>query len=271
MERESSDSNFEPPPSTSRRTTASSRVLSLSRSLRQDAPQSSPSRADSELSSSQLQCDTNSSSSSSGMAATARRLKVVRHGLSVVNSRRFASASVGRELSSNFPFLSQPASSARYALSSRLRSRVGAKQWKTIPCLLNTPSMTRVPTREQMDQLCRKGLGTLWFDKDVDQLPLPQYYGADEVHFVLTCLYPPLVNIKYELCRAGGPSHHTIVPLAVDDEGMIPSLERPFRPYFSVNLLKERIGRKGRLYIRPLTSINLNSLPTVSAEHVSTF
>ena len=111
-------------------------------------------------------------------------------------------------------------------------------------------------------------MGTLWFDKDVDQLHLPLYYDADEVHFVLTCLYPPLVDVPYELCRAGGPSHHMIVPLAIDDDEMIPSLDRPFRPYFSVDLLKERIGRKGRLYVRPLAMIDLNDLPTVSAEHV---
>lgn len=76
------------------------------------------------------------------------------------------------------------------------------------------------------------------------------------------------MDVKYGLCRAGGPSHYMTVPLAVDNDEMIPSLDRPFQPYFSVDLLKERIGRKGRLYVRPLTIINMNALPTVSAEHV---
>lgn len=267
MAAESSDSDFEPPPSVRRRT-ASSRILSLSRGLRQsNAESTSGSNTDSVGLGSHSGPGTSSSGGSS-ISVTARRLNhVVRHGLSVVNNRRFASASVGRELSSIFPFLSQPASSARYA-SGRSRARANPRKWKTTPCLLNSPSMTRVPTREQMDHLCRKGLGTLWFDKDVDQLHLPLHYDADELHFVLTCIYPSLVDVKYELCRAGGPSHHMIVPLAIDDDEMIPSLDRPFRPYFSVDLLKERIGRKGRLYVRPLTTINLNALPSVSAEHV---
>ena len=259
MAGESSDSDFEVPPPSIRRRTASSRVLSLSRSLR---PSNAESTESAELSSSASQSGTGTSSS--GMSATARRLnQVVRHGLSVVNSRRV----IGRELASNFPFLSQPANSARYASSGR--ARAGTRRWKTIPCLLSNPGMTRVPSRDQMDRLCRKGLGTLWFDKDVDQLEFPQHYGADEVHFMLICLYPPLANIKYEFCHAGGPSHHMIVPLAIDNDRMIPSLERPFQPYFSVDILKDRIGRKGRLYIRPLTVIDVNALPTVSAEHVS--
>ena len=175
-------------------------------------------------------------SASSGMAgitATARRLnQVVRHGLSVVNSRGFSSTSVGRELSNIFSFLSQPANNVRYLATGARRTHIGAaRRWKTTPCLLNSPSMTRVPTREQMGHLCR--------------------------------------NIKYELCHAGGPSHHMIVPLAIDDEEMVPSLERHFQPYFGVNVLKERIGRKECLYIRPLTPIDVNALPTVSTKHVS--
>ena len=64
-----------------------------------------------------------------------------------------------------------------------------------------------------------------------------------------------LVGQKYELCQAGGPSHHMIVPLAIDAEEMIPSLERPFWPYFAVDALKESIGKKDHLYIQPLGAI----------------
>ena len=78
-----------------------------------------------------------------------------------------------------------------------------------------------------MDRLCRKGLGTLWLDKD-DQLHLPQYYN--------------LVGQRYELCRAGGLSHHMIVPLAIEDDEMVPSLERPFWPHFTVNALNWKEG-----------------------------
>ena len=217
----SSDSNFELPPPRIRHQTVSSRVLYLSRSLYQSNVESESA----ELSSSASQSGTGMSSS--GMSATARRLnQVVRHGLSIVNSRRV----IGRELASNYmyPFLSQPANSARYASSGR--ARAGARRWKTIPCLLSNPGMTRVPSRDQMDRLRRKGLETLWFDKEVNQLEFPQHYGGDEIHFMLICLHPPLVKVKYEFCRAGGPSHHMIVSLTIDNDQMIPSLERPFRP-----------------------------------------
>ena len=60
-----------------------------------------------------------------------------------------------------------------------------------------------------------------------------------------------------------------IVTLVIDDEEMVPSAEQLFQPYFTVDCLKGRIGRKGRLYIRPLSIISLSSLPTVTAEHVS--
>ena len=266
----SDDSDFElPPPSARRRTTsASSRVLSLSRSLRQrDQSQvESPNMASSSESAS-----TTGSSGLPRMTTAARRLnQVVRHGLSVVNSRR--NAAVATELATSFPFLSQ--SSQRNRLSAltggqaRNSRSAATRRWKATPCLLNSPNLTRVPTRDQMDQLCRKGLGTLWFDKD-DQLQLPHYYNSEELHFVLLCLYPQLVGKKYELCRVGGPSHHLILPLPIDNPEMIPSRESPFRPYFTVDLLKERIGRKGRLYIRPLTPIELNSCPTITAEEVT--
>ena len=86
-----------------------------------------------------------------------------------------------------------------------------------------------------MDQLCRRGLGTLWFDKD-DQLQLPHHYNSDELYFVTTSLYSTLVGNKYELCRTGGPSHPLILPLPIDNPDRIPSRELPFRPYFTIDL-----------------------------------
>lgn len=256
MAAESSDSDFEPSPP-ARRRVASSRMLSLSQSLRQSS------------STTEGETSAGSGSHGSGMAPTARRLnEVVRHGLSIMNSRRHTS--VASELANRFPFLSQAASQSgiRFTASSKSRRAATVRKWKITPCLLNSPNSTRVPTRDQMDRLCRQGLGTLWFDKD-DQLLLSHHYNAEELHFFLTCLYPPLADKSYQLCRAGGPSHHMIVPLAIEEEEMVPSLERQFRPYFTVDMLKDKIGRKGRLYIRPLSAIDLNSLPTVSAEYVS--
>ena len=49
---------------------------------------------------------------------------------------------------------------------------------------------SRVPNRDQMDRLCRGGLGILWFDKD-DQLLLPLHYNAEELHFFsVACTHP---------------------------------------------------------------------------------
>ena len=93
-----------------------------------------------------------------------------------------------------------------------------------------------------MDRLCRKGPGMLWFDKD-DQLQLLLCYNAEELHFVFLCLYPPLVGQKYQLCRAGGPGHHMIVPLAIDDEEMVSSAEQPFQQWIpSRKSLEGRVG-----------------------------
>ena len=79
--------------------------------------------------------------------------------------------------------------------------------------------------------------------------------NARELHYQLITLYPSLNNVHYQLCRAGGPSHQVILPLSISDSAMEPSLDRPFTPYFTVEQLKALIGRKGRLYLRPLQEV----------------
>lgn len=126
--------------------------------------------------------------------------------------------------------------------------------WKTVPCCLPSHSVTRVLNRDQLDSLCREGLGTLWFTREVDPLVL-ELLNARELHFLLTTLYPSLKNIPYQFCRAGGPGHQVIVPLSINESDMEPSLDYPFTPYFTVEQLKGLVGRKGCLYLRPLQEL----------------
>ena len=137
----SGDSDFElPPPSSRRRTTsASSRVLSISRSLRQRAIDQSQFQSESPSLSMDSSSEGASTSSTSGlprMTTAARRLnQVVRHGLSVVNSRRNAA-----ELATSFPFLSQSSQSNRISALTGSQARIrrpSTRKWKTTPCLLN--------------------------------------------------------------------------------------------------------------------------------------
>ena len=103
------------------------------------------------------------------------------------------------------------------------------------------------------------------------KLTIPMCLTADEVHFLIVCLYPQLQSIPYELCKATGPGHCVLVPLAVEDETKKPRRGSPFTPYFSCVKLKELIGRKGKLYIRPLEAIQDNKCPSLTEIEVIFF
>ena len=150
MAKESSDSDFDPPPSIRRRT-ASSRILSLSRGLCQSYAESTSVRQSSHSGP--------STSSSSNIAVTARRLNhvLIKARIICCEHSMICKRLCWWRISQQFPFLSQPANGARY-LTGTSRARANPRKWKTTPCLLNSPSMTRVPTREVMDNLCRKGM-----------------------------------------------------------------------------------------------------------------
>lgn len=174
------------------------------------------------------------------LSASDRLNSVVQQGLSVV-SRDSARP---RELTDRFPFLQK---------AKKKRNR--ATGWKTVPCCLGGPSTSNVPCRTELDSLCREGVGTLWFTKDEDPLELELLQPA-ELHFLIVCLYPMLKSVPYEFCRAAGLGNKVIVPLKINDDMYLPAAELPFRPYFSVNQLKSAVGRRGRLYIRPLLDID---------------
>ena len=174
-------------------------------------------------------------------SATERVYRAVQHGLSLLNS----TAPLPTELGTRFPFLNQ---------GGRRQKRRKISKWKTIPCCLSKPDISRVPTKSAMDDLCRDGMGTLWFSRDEEPLEL-DLLSSTELHYLVVSLYPMLKNTSYEFCRAGGPGHQVIVPLSIDDPTRIPSNDQPFLPYFTVEMLKTSIGRKGRVYIRPLKEV----------------
>ena len=162
--------------------------------------------------------------------------------MKVISGRRSESARP-RELTDRFPFLER---------SNPKRLRKGrATAWKTVPCCLRGPSASQVPSKTEMG---RTGLGSLWFTRDEDPLEL-ELITASELHFLILCLYPMLRSTPYQFCRAAGLGNKVIVPLLIDDSSFLPASERPFKPYFSVQMLKDAVGRKGRLYIRPLLEV----------------
>lgn len=188
------------------------------------------------------------------MSSASDRLNVaVRRGLSVIRSRR-SDTSRPSELSNRFPFLDRSSGPS----SNKQKKKTRGATWKTVPCCVRGPSCSHVPYKSELDELCREGLGTLWFSRTEDPLEL-ELINAEELHFLILCLYPILKEVPYEFCRAAGVGNKVIVPLNIDDSRYIPDVDRPFQPYFTVLKLKDAVGRKGRLYIRPMTTLGKGS------------
>lgn len=171
------------------------------------------------------------------------------------------------ELGSRFPFASGSSGSSPALPSHRAtKRRKKLLPWKVLPCCVEGPGCVRVPTRGSLDKLCKVGLGVLWFTRD-DMLSIATYLTAEELHFLLLCLYPPLKNIPYEFCKAAGPGNNVIISLPIEDRRLKPSVGRPFVPFCTPDRLKSFIGRKGKLYVRPLVAIDISTIPPLS-EHV---
>lgn len=129
------------------------------------------------------------------------------------------------ELSSHFPFYSRLGPST---------SRGGCKkrkieQWKFVPVCLQSPLTDRVPTKGVLGSLCKIGLGSKWFSND-DKLAVNVDTSAEEFHFLLTCLFPPIQRVPYEICKAIGPGNCVVIPLPITDESMRPQRGKPFDP-----------------------------------------
>ena len=67
--------------------------------------------------------------------------------------------------------------------------------------------------------LCKLGLGSKWFTND-DRLVVNLDTSAEEFHFLLTCLFPPIRGVPYEICKVTGPGNCVVVPLAINDDNM---------------------------------------------------
>ena len=86
-------------------------------------------------------------------------------------------------------------------------------------------------------RLCKIGLGSKWFTNDY-KLVVDVYLSAEEFHFLLVCLFPPIRYVPYEICKATGPGNSVVVPLAIDDENLRPQQGKSFQPFFSIVQLK---------------------------------
>ena len=177
--------------------------------------------------------------------------------------RRSNASGLADELSSRFPFYSRSGPST----SRGGRKKRKIQQWKFVPVCLQSPLTDRVPTKGVLDSLCKIGLGSKWFSND-DKLAVNVDTSAEEFHFLLTCLFPPIRRVPYEICKATGPGNCLVIPLPITDESMRPQRGKPFHPAFSVDQLKERIGRKGKLYIRPVKQIPRERCPRLTDREV---
>ena len=146
-------------------------------------------------------------------------------------------SSVADELGARFPFARSQRPSTSQDSSSRSTKRKRGGVWKVVPCAVAGPDVKSVPRKGLLDQLCKRGLGTLWFTKE-DSLTIPTYLTPDELHFILMCLYPVLSGIPYEFCKATGGGNQVLVPLDIIDERKKPRRDREFFPYFSPDRVK---------------------------------
>lgn len=124
-----------------------------------------------------------------------------------------------------------------------MRRRLRGQAWKVVPCCLPGLSTVKVPTKGPLNDLCKMGLGTLWFSAS-DKLQIETCMTPEEFHFLLLCLYPMLSEVLYELCKAAGPGHTVIVPLTIEDQSFRPSGSQPFSSYFSPNEVRGRLAAK---------------------------
>lgn len=132
---------------------------------------------------------------------------------------------------------------------------------------LDAPHIVRAPTKGVLDGLCRRGLGSKWFTTD-DRFTVNVDTTAEEFDFAVQCLFPPIRSIPYEFCKTTGPGNVVLVPLPISDDNMKPKRDKSFKPFFSVSELKEMIGRKGKLYIRPLRLIHFRDSPRLTEHEV---
>lgn len=133
------------------------------------------------------------SSSQVQLASASERVnRAVQRGLSLVRNKPKHQPA---ELGDRFPFLNR----GKRANLGRQKSHSKHITWKTVPCCLSGPHVTRVPSKAILDGLCREGLGTLWFTKDQELLEL-DLLDVREFHFMIICLYPCLKNVPYEIC-----------------------------------------------------------------------
>ena len=124
---------------------------------------------------------------------------------------------VAGELAETFPCHSRSPARA----PSRGSKKRKIQRWRYIPVCLQSPFMSIVPTKGTLDTLCKVGLGSKWLCAE-DRLSLGVEVSSEEFYFVVLCLFPPLRNIPYEICKATGPGNSVLIPLPIDNEGLQP-------------------------------------------------
>ena len=131
---------------------------------------------------------------------------------------RNARQSFSEELGQRFPYSASTSTSAvsKELIPLHARKKRKMNPWKVVPCSVEGPAVSRVPTRGSLDRLCKVGLG------------LPTYLIPAKLHYLIITLYPLIRNIPYEFCKAAGPGNTIIVSLPVEDNRRKPVASGPF-------------------------------------------
>ena len=123
------------------------------------------------------------------------------------------------------------------------RRQVKGCTWKVIPCALPGPSMVKVPTKGSLNELCKQGLGTLWFTVN-DKLDVRTVMSPD---MGVWSVYAPCLKMSQMSHMSCARLQDLDIPwlcLWISRMRLWPESSRPFSPYFSPDEAKKEIASK---------------------------
>ena len=130
----------------------------------------------------------------------AQELCSFRSAASGLSAARHANADPTAELGALFPTL--PGGTKRKKVS----------PWKRPLFCLSSPLDMHIPSRATQNKMAAVGLGPLWMSGE-NPAEVPASLTSEEFHSLVVSMFPALKATPYELCKAGGANHTTVVPL----------------------------------------------------------
>lgn len=176
-----------------------------------------------------------------------RKNPSLRHGF-ISGNRGILDGAVGEVRTAFRPKKRGRSKQARVGKSSQELSKKRKTYFKHVIGCLPGPEVTLNPSRQEWDKLYSMGLGKMW--RGHSPASIPQTLQEKDLHSLLLSMYPALVSMQYELCKLGGPYNNEVTPLKERDQTIT------FSPFWTPERLRQVIGNKAQLIIRPLTAIS---------------